>query len=116
MTIGTKGILPIESLGLTERSQDRTAAAKAKFRPATIRRPGDSQIRTSLNDLLDRAGRLGEYSVGVRANHANRADHEHKDHGEHNGVFGDILALIIRPESRQQGEDGHSFAPFEKGS
>jgi hypothetical protein len=105
--------MPIESLGLAEPMQ---RLPQGKVSPGLEHRPGDRLIRASLNDLLDRAGRLGEYPVGVRANHANRADHEHEDHGEHNGVFGDILALIIRPESRQQGEDGHGFTPFQKGS
>jgi len=52
--------------------------------------------------LLNRAGRRREHGVRVRPDQTNRTNHYYQDHSQHHGVFRDVLALIVCPESKNQ--------------
>ena len=54
--------------------------------------------RYAVMPLLNSTGRLGEDCVGVRPNQPYCADYNDEDHGQHDSVFGDVLALIVLPE------------------
>jgi hypothetical protein len=51
--------------------------------------------------LLDRTGYARENIVRVRANQSQSSDDDHKNHGQHNGIFRDVLALVFSPQSLQ---------------
>src|ERR1700745_4299461 len=59
--------------------------------------------------LLNRTRRRREHRIGVASNHSDRANHDHEDHREHHGVFGDVLSLVIGPETAKEGEDHSLF-------
>ena len=54
--------------------------------------------RYAVMPLLNSTRRLGEDCVGVRPNQPYCADYNDEDHGQHDSVFGDVLALIVRPQ------------------
>jgi hypothetical protein len=56
--------------------------------------------------LLNRAGRRGEYSIRVRADETNGADHYYQDHSQHHGVLCDILTFIVCPEFENEIDHG----------
>jgi hypothetical protein len=76
--------------------------------------PSKSQIRAFARDLclLDRTRRGREHRIGVATNHADRAYDDHENDGEHDGVFGDILPLVIGPETTEKGEDHIVHQPW----
>ena len=51
--------------------------------------------------LLQRAADLREDVARVGADETNGSDDDHEDHRQHDGVFGDVLALFIGPEPVQ---------------
>jgi len=60
--------------------------------------------------LLDRAADFGEYSVGVRPDQPDCANHDHQNHRQHHGVFSDILAGFVFPNVAN--ELRHGLLPF----
>jgi len=54
-----------------------------------------SSSRALLRDL---ASDLRERGVGVTADQPHCADDDDQDHGQHDGVLGDVLSLLIAPE------------------
>ena len=51
--------------------------------------------------LLKRTGDRGEGGIRVRADETNSANHEYQDHCQHHCVFGDVLALVVSPQSEE---------------
>jgi len=45
--------------------------------------------------LTNRTGNTGERVIGVPSYQTHRADYQYQDDGEHDRIFGDILALLI---------------------
>ena len=62
--------------------------------------------------LLDRARGRREYCVGVGTDQSDRTHDNDKDHSQHHGVFRDILAFIVCPESRNEIGHGNSSELF----
>lgn len=58
--------------------------------------------------LLYGTRRGRKHRIGVASNHPDRANHDHENHREHHGIFGDVLPLVIGPETAKEGED-HIF-------
>jgi hypothetical protein len=52
---------------------------------------------------------IGEDIVGIRADKANRANHDHQNHSKHHCVLGDILTIFVVPKLSQSSQ--HK-APF----
>jgi hypothetical protein len=52
--------------------------------------------------LLNRAGYRRKCVVGIASDQANRAYHQHQDDGQHDGILGDILAIIAPTELANQ--------------
>jgi hypothetical protein len=48
--------------------------------------------------LLNRTRRSGKGIIGVRADESNCAYHDHKDHGQHYRILGDVLSALLQPE------------------
>jgi len=46
----------------------------------------------------DLALNLREDGVGVAADKPHRADHDHEDDGQHDGVFGYVLTILLDPK------------------
>lgn len=55
------------------------------------------------------ASNLREHVVGVAADQANGANHDHQNYREHDRVFGDVLATFIGPKLMNC--FNHFFAP-----
>jgi len=53
----------------------------------------------SAKSLLDSTGDVGEYSVRVIADQSNRSDDDDENHRDHDGVFGNVLTVFVRPNS-----------------
>jgi hypothetical protein len=53
--------------------------------------------------LLDRARRGGEDGIGVRADESDRPHHNHQNDCEHHRVLGDVLSLLLNPQSAIKG-------------
>jgi hypothetical protein len=47
--------------------------------------------------LLNRTGDGREYVVGVGPDEPDGSDDDHQNHCQHDGVFGDVLALLVAP-------------------
>jgi hypothetical protein len=62
---------------------------------ADVKRP----LRKGRAALLKRARYARESVVRVRANEPNRAHHQHQDHSQHHRIFGNVLSLIVTPQS-----------------
>src|SRR5262249_29755811 len=76
------------------------AAAKANTQRATrIFMANPSAKKWKRQDvLLNRAADGRENVISVRSDQPHRPDHEHKDYGQHHGVFSDVLTSIICKE------------------
>lgn len=61
-------------------------------------------------NLLHGTRDSGENVIGIRANQTNCAHYDYKDHGQHHGVFRDVLTRIITPELEE--ETAHGFVSF----
>src|SRR5271169_5148387 len=48
--------------------------------------------------LPNRTGNLGKYVVGVSANQADGANHDHQNDSQHHGIFSNVLAFVVRPQ------------------
>src|SRR3984893_11113751 len=59
-------------------------------------------LRLRQQDLLNRTGDLGKSIVRVGANQPYRTHHDHQNHGEHHGVFGDILPFFVTTKPPQK--------------
>src|SRR6266700_2963895 len=58
--------------------------------------------------LLNRAGRRREHSVRIRADQTNGTNHDYQNHGQHHGVFRDVLAVIVCPKFKDKIGHGNS--------
>jgi len=63
---------------------------------------GQFKAGASRLPLLNWTSGLWEDSVGVWSRLAVRADYNDEDHGQHDRVLSDVLALIVRPESAEE--------------
>ncbi len=52
--------------------------------------------------LRNRTGDARKDEVRIRADQLNRSDNDDQHHGQHNRVFGNVLALIFRRQSAKQ--------------
>jgi hypothetical protein len=44
----------------------------------------------------------GKYVVGIAANQTDGTDNDHQNYRQHNGVFGNILTLIVVPQAAKE--------------
>jgi hypothetical protein len=56
------------------------------------------QVAGSQQLLSNRTGHGGEYIIRTSPNQSYRPHNQHKNYGEHDCVFGDVLALVGGPQ------------------
>ena len=62
----------------------------------------------------ERTGNTGEGVVGVAPDQTHSADHQYQDDGEHDGIFSDILSLIVFANIVKYREHTFHNAPSKK--
>src|ERR1700683_2194164 len=72
--------------------------------------PGDNCLcRAARADpLLNRTGDVGENVIRIRADEPNRAHDDYENHGQHHGVFRNILPIFLAPQPPKM---IHTFPP-----
>jgi hypothetical protein len=68
--------------------------------PGEIRRDlSRERARGRVPLLRDGTADGRKYIVGIRANETNRANHDYQNNGQHHRIFGDILTIVVKPQS-----------------